>query len=39
MRRCGTIVRRGRERLGAFQWDKSARTFWELMRRLARQES
>ena len=33
------LVRRGRERLGTFQWDESARTFWDLMRRLARQES
>jgi glycosyltransferase involved in cell wall biosynthesis len=33
------LVRRGRERLDTFQWDQSARTLWDLIRRLSRQES
>jgi glycosyltransferase involved in cell wall biosynthesis len=28
------LVRRGRERVNVFQWDASARTFWDLMRAM-----
>lgn len=32
------LVRHGRERVQRFQWDESARTFWDVIARLARQE-